>query len=219
MLDREYQGQNCSIARALEIVGERWTLLIIRDAFLGLRRFDQFQESLGIARNVLTDRLNWLVGEGILERVRYSERPIRHEYQLTPKGRDLLLPLTAFRQWGDKYLSPKPPTLLRRKSDRKPVVAALVPSGHAGLRAGQVELVPGPGATPEHDLWWRDGSNDALPSAEASSDQETRQEPARRAGGPLDGRVDAREGPVQAFRHDSLLEKGKGKQALRVPRP
>jgi DNA-binding HxlR family transcriptional regulator len=164
MLEREYQGQNCSIARALEIVGERWTLLIIRDAFLGLRRFDQFQESLGIARNVLTDRLNWLVGEGIFERVRYSERPIRHEYQLTPKGRDLLLPLTAFRQWGDQYLSEKPPTLLRRKIDSTPVVAALVPTGSGALRAEQVELVPGPGATPERDLWWRDGSNDTHPS-------------------------------------------------------
>src|SRR5260370_23582838 len=102
MLEREYQGQNWSIARALEMVGERWTLLIIRDAFLGLRRFDQFQQSLGIARNVLTDRLNWLVGEGILGRVRYSERPIRHEHQLTPKGRHLLLPLTALRQWREK---------------------------------------------------------------------------------------------------------------------
>jgi DNA-binding HxlR family transcriptional regulator len=138
--------------------------LIIRDAFLGLRRFDQFQQSLGIARNVLTDRLNWLVGEGILERVRYSERRIRHEYRLTPKGRDLLVPLTAFRQWGDKYLSQKPPTLLRRKSDSKPVVAALVPTGSSVLRAGQVELVPGPGATPAQDLWWRDGRNNTRPS-------------------------------------------------------
>jgi DNA-binding HxlR family transcriptional regulator len=164
MLEREYQGQNCSIARALEIVGERWTLLIIRDAFLGLRRFDQFQESLGIARNVLTDRLNWLVEEGILERVRYSERPRRHEYQLTPKGRDLLLPLTAFRQWGDTYLSEKPPSLLRRKNDNKPVVAALVPKGSCVLRTEQVEVVPGPGATPELDLWWRDGGNRTRPS-------------------------------------------------------
>ena len=69
MLKREYEGQNCSIARALEIVGERWTLLIIRDVFLGIRRFDELQESLGVARNVLTDRLNRLVGEGVLERV------------------------------------------------------------------------------------------------------------------------------------------------------
>jgi DNA-binding HxlR family transcriptional regulator len=156
MLEREYPGQNCSLARALEIVGERWTLLIIRDAFLGLRRFDQFQESLGIARNVLTDRLNWLVDEGIFERVRYGERPVRNEYHLTPKGRDLLLPLTAFRQWGDKYLSQKPPALLRRKSDSKLVVAALVAKSPGALRAEQLELVPGPGATREQDLWWRD---------------------------------------------------------------
>jgi DNA-binding HxlR family transcriptional regulator len=164
MLEREYRGQNCSIARALEIVGERWTLLIIRDAFLGLRRFDQFQESLGIARNVLTDRLNWLAGEGILERVRYSERPRRHEYQLTAKGRALLLPLAAFGQWGDTYLSEKPPTLLRRRNDHKPVMAALVPKGAGVLGTEQVELVPGPGATPELDLWWRDGGNHTHPS-------------------------------------------------------
>jgi DNA-binding HxlR family transcriptional regulator len=156
MLEREYPGQNCSLARALEIVGERWTLLIIRDAFFGLRRFDQFQESLGIARNVLTDRLNWLVDEGILERVRYGERPIRHEYQLTPKGRDLLLPLTAVRQWGDKYLSPKPPALLRRQSDGQQFVAALVAEGPGVPPAEKLEVVPGPGATGGQQMWWRD---------------------------------------------------------------
>src|ERR671914_805392 len=94
MLRSDYEGQNCSIARALEIVGERWTLLIVRDIGLGLRRFDQLQESLGIARNVLTDRLNRLVEEGILERVRYSERPERYEYRLTDKGRDLRIACT-----------------------------------------------------------------------------------------------------------------------------
>ena len=78
MLNRDYEGQNCSIARALEVVGERWTLLIIRDVLLGLHRFDEFQESLGIARNVLTDRLNRLVDEGVLERVLYNERPERY---------------------------------------------------------------------------------------------------------------------------------------------
>jgi DNA-binding HxlR family transcriptional regulator len=81
-------------------VGERWTLLILRDAFLGLRRFDEFQASLGIARNVLTDRLNRLVEEGILERVRYSERPERFEYVLTRKGRDLQIALVGLRQWA-----------------------------------------------------------------------------------------------------------------------
>ena len=145
MLKRDYEGQNCSIARALEVVGERWTLLIVRDAFLGLRRFDEFQESLGIARNVLADRLNRLVEEGILERARYSERPERHEYRLTAKGRELNIALTALRQWGDTYLSEKPPRLLRRKTDRKPVVAALVPEGTPVLRAEEVETVPGPG--------------------------------------------------------------------------
>jgi DNA-binding HxlR family transcriptional regulator len=148
VLKRDYQGQNCSIARALEIVGERWTLLIVRDAFLGLRRFEEFQESLGIARNVLTDRLGRLVDEEILERVLYSERPERYEYRLTKRGRDLNLALTALRQWGDLYLSEKPPRILRRKADRKPVVAALVPKGTQILRADEVETVRGPGATP-----------------------------------------------------------------------
>ena len=146
MLKRDYEGQNCSIARALEVVGERWTLLIVRDAFLGLRRFDEFQASLGIARNVLTDRLNRLVAEGILERVAYSRRPERFEYRLTPKGRELNVALAGLRQWGDKYVSAKPPSVLRRRADRKPVIAALVPKGSPVLRADEVESVPGPGA-------------------------------------------------------------------------
>ena len=145
MLGRDYEGQNCSIARALEIVGERWTLLIVRDVFLGLRKFDEIQSELGIARNVLTDRLNRLVEEGILERVQYSERPLRFEYRLTKKGRELNVALTALRQWGDAHLSEKPPRLLRRKADRKPVVAALVPRSADVLRPDEVELVPGPG--------------------------------------------------------------------------
>jgi DNA-binding HxlR family transcriptional regulator len=145
MLNRDYEGQNCSIARALEVVGERWTLLIIRDAFLGLRRFDQFQESLGIARNVLTDRLARLVQEGILERVRYSERPERYEYRLTAKGRDLAITLAGLRQWGDKYLSEKPPRITRRKSDKRKVVAGFVPNGTQVLGADEIESVPGPG--------------------------------------------------------------------------
>jgi DNA-binding HxlR family transcriptional regulator len=147
VLKRDYEGQNCSIARALEAVGERWTLLIVRDVFLGLRRFDEIQASLGIARNVLTERLNRLVSEGILERARYSERPERFEYRLTEKGRELNIALTALRQWGDKYMSEQPPRLLRTRADRKPVVAALVPKGADVLRPDEVETVPGPGAT------------------------------------------------------------------------
>ena len=148
MLKRDYEGQNCSVARTLEIVGERWTLLIVRDALLGLRRFEQFQESLGIARNILTERLNRLVEEGIFERRLYHERPARHEYVLTRKGRDLSVALAGLRQWGDRYLSEKPPRVLRRRKDGKKVVAALVPKGAKALRADEVELVPGPGFTP-----------------------------------------------------------------------
>jgi DNA-binding HxlR family transcriptional regulator len=146
MLKRGYEGQNCSIARALEVVGERWTLLIVRDVFLGRRRFDELQESLGIARNVLTDRLNRLVEQGILERVLYSERPERYEYRLTAKGLELNVALTALRQWGDKHLSEKPPRLLRTRSDKRPVVAALVPKGADVLSWADVETVVGPGA-------------------------------------------------------------------------
>ncbi|HSC51239.1 MAG TPA: helix-turn-helix domain-containing protein [Gaiellaceae bacterium] len=105
MLNRTYEGQNCSIARALEIVGERWTLLIVRDVLDGLCRFDQLQQSLGIARNVLSDRLNRLVDEGILERRLYSRRPPRYEYRLTKKGRELEAALAALRRWGDRHAS------------------------------------------------------------------------------------------------------------------
>ena len=145
MLKRDYEGQNCSIARALEVVGERWTLLIVRDAVVGRRRFDEFQQSLGISRNVLTERLGRLVDAGILERVLYQERPERYEYRLTQKGRDLHLALAGLRQWGDTYLSEKPPTLLRSKADKQPVIAALIPKGQAHLGDEDVELVPGPG--------------------------------------------------------------------------
>ena len=145
MLKREYEGQNCSIARALELVGDRWTLLIIRDLALGLTRFDQFLESLGVASNVLTDRLNRLVDEGVLERVRYSERPERFEYHLTTKGRELGVALLALMQWGDRYLSEKPPRLARRRSDRSPVSVRVVAKDGSVVPPNDLELVPGPG--------------------------------------------------------------------------
>ena len=146
MLKRDYEGQNCSIARALELVGERWTLLIVRDAFLGLRRFDQFQDSLGIASNVLTSRLDRLVEAGVFERVRYQERPDRYEYRLTERGRALRTPLLALMQWGDG-IGGKPPRLARRKSDGSPVTAALVGADGKRVDPGEIEVVPGPGAT------------------------------------------------------------------------
>jgi DNA-binding HxlR family transcriptional regulator len=146
MLKRHYDGQeSCSVAQVLEIIGERWTWLIIRDAFLGMTKFIDFEQSLGIARNVLTDRLNRLVDEGIFERVLYQERPARYEYRLTAKGADLFTALNALRQWGDQYLTDKPMRLLRRKDDKTPVIAALVPEGAPVLTADEIELVPGPG--------------------------------------------------------------------------
>jgi DNA-binding HxlR family transcriptional regulator len=145
MLKRTYEGQNCSIARALELVGERWTLLIVRDALLGLRRFDEFQQSLGLARNVLTDRLNRLVDNEILKRYNYSDRPPRFEYRLTRKGRDLAVPLLALMQWGDRHVSPRAPRIARRSSDHRRVRAALVASDDTLVSPAAIELTAGPG--------------------------------------------------------------------------
>jgi DNA-binding HxlR family transcriptional regulator len=146
MLKRDYEGEVCSIARSLEVVGDRWTLLIVRDLVLGLSRFDEFLGSLGVASNVLTDRLNRLVDEGIVERVRYRERPERFEYRLTEKGRELGLVLLALMQWGDRHISEKPPRIARRRSDRSRVSVALVAADGSPVAAGDLELVPGPGA-------------------------------------------------------------------------
>jgi DNA-binding HxlR family transcriptional regulator len=146
VLRREYAGQErCSVARTLEIVGDRWTWLIIRDAFLGMTRFAEFRDSLGVAPNVLDDRLTRLVDQGIFERVRYSERPPRFEYRLTATGADLFTALNAFRQWGDKHVSLAPMRLLRKKDDGTLVVVALVPEGTPALSNDEIELVPGPG--------------------------------------------------------------------------
>jgi DNA-binding HxlR family transcriptional regulator len=146
VLRRDYQGQElCSVARTLEIVGDRWTWLIVRDAFLGMTRFAEFRSSLAIAPNVLTERLNRLADEGIFDRVLYSERPTRYEYRLTQKGSDLFVGLNALRQWGDTYLCEKPMRLLRQRSDGRAVVAALVPEGAPSLTNDEVEIVPGPG--------------------------------------------------------------------------
>ena len=103
MLKNTYEGQVCSIARSLELIGERWTLLIVRDIFRGMRRFDDIQKSLGVARNVLTNRLDRLVEEEILEKRQYQERPPRYEYFLTEKGIDLWPVLVSLIKWGDKH--------------------------------------------------------------------------------------------------------------------
>jgi DNA-binding HxlR family transcriptional regulator len=148
MLKRDYQGQVCSIARALEVVGDRWTLLIVRDVAFGLRRFDELLDSLGVASNVLADRLNRLVAEGVLDRVRYRQRPERFEYRLTSKGGELGVALLALMQWGDRHLSDKPPRIARRRSDRAPVAVRLLANDGSFVAPDDLELVPGPGAQP-----------------------------------------------------------------------
>ena len=113
MLPRTYETQVCSIARSLEAIGDRWTMLVVRDAFLGVRRFEEFQDRLGVARNILSDRLGRLVDDGILEKRPYQERPQRFEYRLTEKGRDLFPVMISLMKWGDAYaLDPGGPPML-----------------------------------------------------------------------------------------------------------
>jgi DNA-binding HxlR family transcriptional regulator len=103
MTPTDLAAMECSIARTLDAIGDRWSLLIIRDAFYGVRRFDDFQRDLGVARNVLSDRLTKLVAKGVLERRRYEDRPPRFEYRLTDRGRDLIGVVLVMMRWGDKW--------------------------------------------------------------------------------------------------------------------
>ncbi len=116
MLKRDYPTQYCPVASTLEIIGERWTILILRDVFLGIRRFEDLQRSLGVARNILQARLQRMVEYGILVKRPYQERPLRHEYRLTEKGADLWPVLVSLLKWGDRYaLSGERPMLLTHR--------------------------------------------------------------------------------------------------------
>lgn len=99
----------CPVARAMSVIGDRWTLLIVRDCFLGKSRFDEFQKSLGITRHVLSDRLKRLVELGVLERNAYSERPLRYTYTLSEKGRDFAPALIGLKDWGKKHMPIRKP--------------------------------------------------------------------------------------------------------------
>ena len=105
MLPRTYEDQNCSIARALEVLGDRWTILVMREAFMRVRRFEDFQRNLGIARNVLADRLRRLVEDGMFERVRYRTDPDWYEYRLTERALDLYPAIVALMRWADKHMA------------------------------------------------------------------------------------------------------------------
>ncbi len=150
MLRRDYANQNCSIASTLELIGERWTILIVRDLFLGVHRFDEIQRDLGIARNILQRRLRRLVDAGLIKRVRYQERPERFEYRLTRKGVDLWPVIVALMKWGDRHVFPDgPPVVLVHKGcggeldDHR-----MCGSCGAALEAWDVEPRLGPGALP-----------------------------------------------------------------------
>lgn len=112
MRRKSFGNLQCPIARSLERVGEWWSILILRDAFLGSTRFEQFQRNLDIAPNMLTRRLNALVESGLLERRRYTERPPRDEYVLTERGRDFRPVLWALLAWGNKHFAPEGPSVV-----------------------------------------------------------------------------------------------------------
>lgn len=148
MRKASFADMNCSIAQSLEIVGEWWSLLILRDCFLGIRRFDDFVERLGISRNILTERLNTLVGAGVLERRPYDAGRGRFDYVLTDKGRALWPVMTALRQWGDEWILGKgnEPVLLEHKGHGH-LTTAVMTCDVCGevLDARSVRAVPGPG--------------------------------------------------------------------------
>jgi DNA-binding HxlR family transcriptional regulator len=152
VLGRTYDQQVCSIARALEVVGERWSLLIVRDAlFAGVTRFGDFQHNLGIATNVLGARLEAFVEAGIMERRRYSERPEQFEYVLTDKGRDLAPALVALTRWGDRWAAPDgPPILYRHRTCGDAVAEVLVCATCGPVDAAEITVAPGPGMPPEY---------------------------------------------------------------------
>ena len=145
-----FGDMECSIARTLDVAGEPWSPLIIRSIWVGATRFDDLQRRLGISRKVLAERLRWLVAQGVLERRRYSERPPRHEYALTQKGREFCDVLLAIAAWGDRWTAGDagPPVLLRHRTCGQHTHAELrcAQCGEP-LHADEVDVEPGPGLT------------------------------------------------------------------------
>ncbi len=159
MLGRDYPNQNCSVARALEVVGERWTLLILRDAFLGVTRFDGFARKLGVSDNVLARRLETLCEAGVLERRPYHGR--RSDYVLTERGRGLFPVIVGLLSWGDEHLAPAgPPALLRHARCGGAITAGThCATCGAAVTSDDVDWFWGPGSgRPERRFYPRDRS-------------------------------------------------------------
>ncbi len=145
-------GWPCTIARAVHVLGDGWNLLLLRQACLGARRFDDFRTALGIGRGILTSHLNLLVDEGLLVRVPYQEHPPRHEYRLTDKGRDVYPILAAMAAWGDKYLTGPEgtPLVLHHTACHHDMHAEVICSEcQAPIDVRQVRAMAGPGH-PDH---------------------------------------------------------------------
>ncbi len=154
----------CSIARSLAILGDRWTLLIVRNAFLAVRRFDDFQAQLGMTRHVLSERLTRLVDAGVLKKVAYQDNPPRYEYRLTEKGRDLYPVLLAFTAWGDKWLDEGQgaPLIYQHKTCGHVFTPTLTCSAcHQPVTAHEVVPMAGPGQSEKNEISVRDTSSGA----------------------------------------------------------
>ena len=149
---KRFAGMNCGIAQALEALGDWWTLLVVRDAFFGARRFGDFEKSLGVAKNILSARLQHLVTHGIFERVDVGTEGERFEYRLTDKGEALLPVLTALREWSDEWVFGRgnEPIIVRdrRTGQRLPKLRVTDADGHP-LSRRDLRTVPGPGASRE----------------------------------------------------------------------
>jgi DNA-binding HxlR family transcriptional regulator len=147
-----FKGENCSVARAVEVLGDAWTLLVVREAFFGTRRFADFEANLDISKNVLTQRLSHLVERGVLERVDAGQHGTRYEYQLTAMGKDLVTVVTALRQWADRWVvgPGNEPLLVYDRRTGRPIPRLRI-RGEDGqtLRAQDLDVRPGPGATRE----------------------------------------------------------------------
>ena len=143
-----HDDQLCSIAASLQLIGDRWSLLILRDAFRGVRRFDELAADLGIARNLLADRLQKLVDHGILVKQPYQQRPVRYEYRLSAKGIDLSPALVALMRWGDKHvLDESPPVVLVHDRCGTPLEQTLTcPECAEAVSPRAIKSRPGPGA-------------------------------------------------------------------------
>lgn len=140
----------CSIGRTLDVIGEPWSPLILRDVMVGIRRFDQIQADLGISRKVLTQRLKWLVECGVLERRQYSARPPRDDYALTAKGRDLCDLLLVMARFGDRWMAGEagPPVIYRHHTcGHVGEVDLRCSQCHQPMHAENIDVLPGPAIT------------------------------------------------------------------------